>query len=78
MAIDRRLVFNVDWILIGATTLLTAVGMVMIMSAAQSWQRGAEIDSRTTRKRFGASRAIPYFPAISFASSSGSPDFETS
>src|SRR5712691_11585655 len=43
MAIDRRLVFNVDWILIGATTLLTAVGMVMIMSAAQSWQRGAAV-----------------------------------
>jgi rod shape determining protein RodA len=39
--IDRRLLFNVDWILIAATLLLTSVGMVMILSAAQSWQRGA-------------------------------------
>ena len=33
MAIDRRLLFNVDWPLVGAVLLLAAIGVAMIVSA---------------------------------------------
>jgi rod shape determining protein RodA len=33
MAIDRRLLFNIDWVLLGATVLLALIGVVTIFSA---------------------------------------------
>lgn len=36
MAIDRRLVFNVDWLLLGAVLLLAAIGVSTIVSATHS------------------------------------------
>ena len=36
MAIDRRLLFNVDWVLLGATLLLCVVGVATILSATQT------------------------------------------
>jgi rod shape determining protein RodA len=36
MAVDRRLLFNVDWVLLGATLLLCAVGIATILSATQT------------------------------------------
>jgi rod shape determining protein RodA len=34
--IDRRLLYNVDWVLVGATFVLALVGMAMVYSATQS------------------------------------------
>jgi rod shape determining protein RodA len=36
VGIDRRLVYNVDWVLVGASLLLAAVGVAMIFSATHS------------------------------------------
>ena len=36
MAIDRRLLVNVDWVLLGVTLLLTGLGVLTILSAAHS------------------------------------------
>jgi rod shape determining protein RodA len=36
MAIDRRLLVNVDWVLLGVTLLLTCMGVLTILSAAHS------------------------------------------
>jgi rod shape determining protein RodA len=35
VSIDRRLLFNVDWVLVGATVALAVIGVVMILSATQ-------------------------------------------
>ncbi len=34
--IDRRLVASLDWVLVGATLALTAIGVAMVYSATQS------------------------------------------
>jgi rod shape determining protein RodA len=36
MSIDRRLLFNIDWVLLGSVILLTGVGIAMIASATHS------------------------------------------
>ena len=36
MAIDRRLLFNIDWVLLGAVLLLSGVGVAMILSATHA------------------------------------------
>ncbi len=36
MSIDRRLVFNVDWVLVGAAIVLAAIGVATILSATHS------------------------------------------
>src|SRR5512145_2897666 len=37
--IDRRLVANIDWLLVGATLLLTLVGILMVFSATEGARR---------------------------------------
>jgi rod shape determining protein RodA len=37
--IDRRLVYNVDWVLLGTTLVLSAVGVAMVYSATHAGQR---------------------------------------
>jgi len=36
MAVDRRLLFNIDWVLLGATLLLCALGVATVLSATQT------------------------------------------
>lgn len=36
--VDRRLLFNLDWVLLGATVLLCAIGVAAIYSATHSWR----------------------------------------
>lgn len=36
MAIDRRLLFNIDWVLLGAVLLLAAIGVAVILSATHA------------------------------------------
>jgi rod shape determining protein RodA len=39
VGIDRRLVYNVDWVLIGTTLALAAIGVAMVYSATHAGQR---------------------------------------
>jgi rod shape determining protein RodA len=36
VAVDRRLVFNIDWVMLGAVLLLSAIGVATILSATQT------------------------------------------
>jgi len=48
MPVDRRLVFNVDWVMLGAALLLCGVGVLTILSATQTG-RHAGLHERADR-----------------------------